>query len=150
MVVTFGIVLLFTSIKEGVEDYQRHKKDKKANERQYLCFDQDSNHFIPKSSKKIHVGDYIKVLKDQEFPSDICLLKSSSSSGVCFIDTVNLDGESNLKDKKCNLNLLKLSKKQLQDLDAVLICDKPNDNLESWEGYIQLMETGNKIILEYI
>jgi P-type E1-E2 ATPase len=148
MVVTFGIVLLFTSIKEGIEDYQRYIKDKKANEKQYLCFDQDSKHFIPKSSKKIRVGDTIKILKDQEFPSDICLLKSSSSSGVCFIDTVNLDGESNLKDKKCNLNLLMISKKQLQDLKAVLICEKPNDNLENWEGYIQHIDNDSKIILE--
>ena len=33
------------------------------------------------------------MLKDEEFPSDIILLKSDKDSGIVFVDTMNLDGE---------------------------------------------------------
>jgi len=35
----------------------------------------------------------IKVIKDEEFPADIVLLKSDKESGIVFVDTMNLDGE---------------------------------------------------------
>ena len=35
----------------------------------------------------------IKVIKDEEFPADIVLLKSDKDSGIVFVDTMNLDGE---------------------------------------------------------
>jgi magnesium-transporting ATPase (P-type) len=33
------------------------------------------------------------VLKDEEFPADIVLLKSDKEGGIVFVDTMNLDGE---------------------------------------------------------
>lgn len=41
----------------------------------------------------IKSGELVKVLKDEEFPSDIVLLKSDKESGIVFVDTMNLDGE---------------------------------------------------------
>ena len=34
------------------------------------------------------------------FPADMVLLSSSNPEGVCYIETMNLDGETNLKLKK--------------------------------------------------
>ncbi len=34
------------------------------------------------------------------FPADMVLLSSSNPEGVCYIETMNLDGETNLKIKK--------------------------------------------------
>jgi phospholipid-transporting ATPase len=140
MVITFGIILLFTSIREGIEDYKRHKKDRKANEKRNVYFDDkiDKKGFEYKQSKKIHVGDIIKVIKDEELPVDICVLKSSNMNGICFVDTVNLDGESNLKDKKCNQNTQNLSDYEACTVTGMLICDKPNDQLDYWQGYLTL------------
>jgi phospholipid-translocating ATPase len=39
------------------------------------------------------VGELIKVLKNEEFPADIVLVKSDKESGIVFVDTMNLDGE---------------------------------------------------------
>ena len=39
----------------------------------------------------------MKVIKDQEFPSDILLLYGSKE--IVYVDTMNLDGETNLKEK---------------------------------------------------
>ena len=48
----------------------------------------------------IKLGQLIKIEKDSEFPADVFILKSSRENGVAFVDTLNLDGESNLKQKQ--------------------------------------------------
>jgi P-type E1-E2 ATPase len=156
MVITFGIILIFTSIREGVEDYQRYKKDKKANEKKHVYYndkDENAKGFDYKISKKVRVGDIIKIFKDEETPADICLFKSSNRNGISFVDTVNLDGESNLKDKKCNSRTQNMSDIQLCNLTAVLKCEKPNDQLDYWDGLLTVYtgdENGDpfKILLE--
>lgn len=41
----------------------------------------------------------VKVLEDEFFPSDLIVLKSSDPQGGLYIETKNLDGETNLKAK---------------------------------------------------
>ena len=36
---------------------------------------------------------------DKEVPADVLLVKSSHPDGIVYIDTKNLDGETNLKEK---------------------------------------------------
>ena len=47
----------------------------------------------------IKVGTLVRVDEDTEFPADMFILKSSRDSGAAYVDTLNLDGESNLKEK---------------------------------------------------
>ena len=47
----------------------------------------------------LRVGDYVKVKRDGFIPADIIVLKSSNESGQFFVETKNLDGETNLKHK---------------------------------------------------
>ena len=47
----------------------------------------------------MHVGHIIKIRINEFFPADIILLNSSQSKGLCYIETKNLDGETNLKHK---------------------------------------------------
>jgi len=150
MVITFGIILLFSSIREGVEDYQRYKKDKKANEKRYVYYNDKtfgSKTFEYKHSKKIRVGEIMKIFHGEEVPADICILKSSNDNGISFIDTVNLDGESNLKDKKSNTKTQSLSDISICNLVATLKCDQPNEQLEYWEGYMTLLNASEEPIL---
>lgn len=48
----------------------------------------------------IIVGDLIKLKCDEIFPADLLLLHTASVDGVCFIETANLDGETNLKQRR--------------------------------------------------
>jgi len=40
-----------------------------------------------------------KLKKNEYFPADVVILFSSEPKGACYIETKNLDGETNLKHK---------------------------------------------------
>ena len=46
------------------------------------------------------VGDIVEVVRDGESPADLLLLASSSEDGVCYVSTMNLDGETSLKARR--------------------------------------------------
>ena len=54
----------------------------------------------------LRVGDYVKVERDGFFPADIIVLKSSNENGQFFVETKNLDGETNLKTKTVPKDLI--------------------------------------------
>jgi len=43
------------------------------------------------------VGDIVRVKGGEDVPADLFLLSTSNSTGICSIETSNLDGETNLK-----------------------------------------------------
>lgn len=47
--------------------------------------------------KNVRVGDFVRVKNNDEIPADILVMATSDSDGACYIETKNLDGETNLK-----------------------------------------------------
>jgi phospholipid-translocating ATPase len=57
----------------------------------------DYNFLQQVQSQNIHVGDIVRVKRDESFPCDLVLISTSNNEGKCYITTANLDGETNLK-----------------------------------------------------
>lgn len=49
--------------------------------------------------KQVRVGDIIHLSNNELIPADVLLLRSSDPHGLCYVDSCNLDGESNLKQR---------------------------------------------------
>ena len=49
--------------------------------------------------QKLIVGDIVKIHSDEFIPADLLILYSSDPKGCCYVETKNLDGETNLKRK---------------------------------------------------
>jgi phospholipid-translocating ATPase len=47
--------------------------------------------------KNVRVGDFILIRSGDPIPADIVVLSTSDSDGACYVETKNLDGETNLK-----------------------------------------------------
>lgn len=61
--------------------------------------------YVKQCWKDVRVGDFVRLSCNEIIPADMLLLHSSDPRGVCYIETVNLDGETNLKQKQVVLGL---------------------------------------------
>lgn len=61
--------------------------------------EQNPQFFDFKQWNHIRVGSIVKVHENEYFPCDMIILNSSLPKGVCYVETKNLDGETNLKYK---------------------------------------------------
>lgn len=91
------VIILISMVKDLFEDLKRHRADSEENRKQVLrltdrCFENAA-------WQSLSCGDIIKVNQGEYFPADLLLLQTSEPKGMCFIETKNLDGETNLKHK---------------------------------------------------
>ena len=63
------------------------------------CAPRGTRALLQTKSEKIQVGCIVKVTENQFFPCDMLMLSSSLPKGVAYVETKNLDGETNLKIK---------------------------------------------------
>uniref|UniRef100_A0A669CLQ8 Phospholipid-transporting ATPase n=1 Tax=Oreochromis niloticus TaxID=8128 RepID=A0A669CLQ8_ORENI len=125
--VTSGLPLFFvitvTAIKQGYEDWLRHKADNEVNK--YRVTVLEDGRRIQKESEKIKVGDVLEVDEDETFPCDLILLQSSRDDGTCFVTTASLDGESNHKTHYTVPD----TERDVESLNATIECEQPQPDL---------------------
>ncbi|CAG8972469.1 hypothetical protein HYALB_00001158 [Hymenoscyphus albidus] len=86
----------------------------------------------------VKVGDIIELDRDEQVPADIILLHADGREGIAYVETMALDGETNLKSRhslhqlKCN-NLDVLSKSR-----AHFVVEDPNPDLYGFSGRASL------------
>jgi len=75
------------------------------------------------------------VYKDEYFPADLLFLSSNYEDGICYVETSNLDGETNLKLKHAlEVTSCLQDESSLHDFNALIKCEDPNENLYSFIG----------------
>jgi P-type E1-E2 ATPase len=108
MLFPLAIVVSLSMVKDIFEDVARHQSDKIENKRKVLVGDYQEGVFREMEWKALHVGMIVKIRRDEYFPADLILLNSSTIKGICYIETKDLDGETNLKHKQSIKRLLEL------------------------------------------
>jgi len=133
--VPFLIILAITAIKEIVEDFKRHLEDRKINDSKVKAFREGD--WVDVQWKNICVGDIVMVLNDMFFPADLVLLASSEDEAQCYIETANLDGETNLKIRSGNVTTKHIKDAQsLKSFLGEIEAEGPNKNLYDFTGNI--------------
>uniref|UniRef100_A0A1A8FKH8 Phospholipid-transporting ATPase n=4 Tax=Nothobranchius korthausae TaxID=1143690 RepID=A0A1A8FKH8_9TELE len=132
-IVPLVLVLAITAIKDATDDFFRHKSDQQVNNRQSQVLIRGS--LQSEKWMNVRVGDIIKLENNQFVAADILLLCSSEPYGLCYIETAELDGETNLKVRQAlsvTSDLGDVSK--LMDFDGEVICEPPNNKLDKFTG----------------
>lgn len=84
------------------------------------------------------VGDIVKVMNNTFFPADLILLSSSEPQSMSFIETSNLDGETNLKIRQAVPATARLLEtRDLQSFNGTLECEPPNRHLYEFNGVLK-------------
>ncbi|KAK6173412.1 hypothetical protein SNE40_016867 [Patella caerulea] len=130
------LILMVSAIKEIIEDFKRHRADDAVNNRKAQVLRGGTWQTIKWT--QVNVGDIVKVLNGGFFPADLILLASSEPQAMCYIETSNLDGETNLKLRQGTTHTSDvLTSEDLFNMKGVIECELPNRHLYEFVGNIR-------------
>lgn len=167
-------LLIFVSIamaKEGYEDFRRFKLDKEENDRETNVLhayrpihiadgdieagEQEDGplHWASTKWHNLHVGDVVKIQRDEAIPADMVLLSSEGVNNIAYIETMALDGETNLKNKSPPTVTSKTcsTPEGIAATSAEFVVEDPNLDLYNFEGKVTIGDetaplTNNEIV----
>ncbi|XP_076711817.2 phospholipid-transporting ATPase VB isoform X2 [Callospermophilus lateralis] len=133
-----AIVLLIIMVKDGTEDLKRHRFDREINHSSVRIYEGKQQRYVQRCWKDVRVGDFIQMQCNEIIPADTLLLFSSDPSGICHLETANLDGETNLK-QRCVVRGFSQQELQFQPehFCNTIVCEKPNNHLNKFKGYME-------------
>lgn len=133
------LVFSITCIKEAMDDMRRAKADAIANSRPYTLW-RTGRTIVDGPAQDIRVGDLVRVNDDDEVPCDLLLLKTAEvvPEGVAFVETSNLDGETDLKTRAARPETSLLSEIDLLALRGRFECEPPNADLYRLDAKLTL------------
>ncbi|XP_020557919.1 phospholipid-transporting ATPase IC isoform X1 [Oryzias latipes] len=133
------VVLSVRAFKDLANDMARRRCDAAVNSR--CCDVLISQSFRSAQWKDLCVGDILRISKDQVIPADLLLLCSSEPHSLCYVETADIDGETNLKYRQAlsstHIHLTCCpSEGALAAFDGVVQCEEPNDRLYVFRGHL--------------
>ncbi|XP_029607201.1 phospholipid-transporting ATPase IC [Salmo trutta] len=131
------IVLSVRGLKDLANDLARRRSDSQINRRPSDVLISQS--FSPSQWKDVCVGDVLRIHKDQIIPADLLLLCSSEPHSLCYVETADIDGETNLKYRQAldatHTGMTSDPTEQtLAAFDGIVLCEEPNSHLYTFRG----------------
>lgn len=101
--------------------------------------------FIKDYWKSVKVGDFVRMYNEDQVPADVVILATSDPDGACYVETKNLDGETNLKVRQALHSGRQL--KHAKDCEAaefVIESEPPHANLYQYSGIVRWRQSDPK------
>ncbi|XP_072752581.1 phospholipid-transporting ATPase ID isoform X7 [Anoplolepis gracilipes] len=127
-------VLTLTAVKDAYDDFQRHSNDSQVNNRKSRTL--RGTNLREEKWSQVQVGDVIRMENDQFVAADVMLLSTSEPNGLCYIETAELDGETNLKCRQCLPETAEMmdNHELIGQFDGEIVCETPNNLLNKFDG----------------
>ena len=88
--------------------------------------------------KNIQVGDFIRLYNGDPIPADMVVLSTSDPDGACYVETKNLDGETNLKVRSAlNCGRQVRHARDCEKTEFVIDSEPPHPNLYAYNGALR-------------
>ncbi|KAI1825513.1 hypothetical protein F4861DRAFT_193755 [Xylaria intraflava] len=170
--------VFLTILKEGYDDYKRHRLDNLENANTTTVLRSRAARVVPNTTKwpwtrpqpppiitydvddpadedkdgdygwaqikwkDVKVGDIVKLHRDEAVPADVILLRASGENGLAYIDTMDLDGETNLKSRESLRDFEKCGTiAGLHSTVAEFVVEDPNPDLYHFDGRVTVNDT---------
>lgn len=162
-IVPLSFFVTLSMAKEGYDDFSRYRLDKAENNRIVSVLHHDNpavpvicaglKNWVTKKWREVLVGDIVRLVRNEAAPADLVMLHAAGSNGIAYIETMALDGETNLKSKQALPLLAKTCKtaEEIAQCKAKFVVEDPNLDLYNFEGKCSLADetlplTNNEII----
>ncbi|KAI0398363.1 hypothetical protein F5Y17DRAFT_410106 [Xylariaceae sp. FL0594] len=186
-IVPLFFFVFLTIVKEGYDDYKRHRLDKVENANATTVLrkitaqptapstsrwtpfnrqspavtfveelegdEKDGNYGWARLRwQDVKVGDIVKLRRDEAVPADMVILHATGENGLAYIDTMDLDGETNLKSKESLRDFKACGTiAGLRSTAAEFVVEDPNPDLYLFDGRVlvngkTLPLTSNEVI----
>nr|BAC36451.1 unnamed protein product [Mus musculus] len=146
-VIPLIVVLSITGVKDAIDDVKRHRSDQQINNRSVSILVNGRVEEI--KWRNVQVGDIIKLENNHPVTADMLLLSSSEPYGLTYIETADLDGETNLKVKQAIsvTSAMEDNLELLSSFNGEVRCDPPNNKLDKFSGTLSYL--GNTYLLNH-
>ncbi|KAF4615383.1 hypothetical protein D9613_002558 [Agrocybe pediades] len=98
----------------------------------------------------VRVGDFVKMMDNQSFPADILICSTSEEENSAFVETKNLDGETNLKSRRGVPALASLNSAEAcaePSNSFTVQCDRPDVDMYRLNANVTKDETTSPVDL---
>ncbi|XP_014739808.1 PREDICTED: phospholipid-transporting ATPase IK [Sturnus vulgaris] len=143
-------LLIIRGLRDLIDDIGRHRSDRSINSRP--CEILAGRRFRWQRWRDICVGDIVRLRKDSVVPADLLLLCSSEPSSLCYVETADIDGETNLKFRQALLVTHQElgSEESMAAFDGRVRCEEPNSRLHTFTGTLRWRGRAHALDLERI